>query len=78
MYGTTVHNASILASGEYPAFALSRFANAGKGFPDALSRARSTWAEEDQPKDPRAAAKRLDALTRAVEMRCERLRRELS
>ena len=75
--GARSWTALALASGEDPSFALSRLASAAKGLPDALSRARNASAEEDQPKDPRAAARRLDALTRAVETRCERVRREL-
>lgn len=75
--GAQSWTALALTSGEDPSFALTRLANAADGLPDALSRARSTSAEEDQPKDPRAAAARLDALTRAVETRCERIRREL-
>ena len=67
-----------LASGEDPAFALSRLANAANELPDALAHARSASKDEDQPKDPRAAARRLEALTRAVETRCERIQRELS
>ena len=66
-----------LASGEDPSFAFVRLANAAEQLRGALAPARSASTDEDQAKDPRAAAKRLEALTRAVETRCERIRRAL-
>ena len=75
--GAQAWTALAIESGEDPSFALSRLADAAKRLPDALSRARSISAEKDLAKDPRAAGRRLDELTRAVETRCEEIRREL-